>query len=245
LYFRVWWTYTNRIAPSWKYRNDSPELRPIQLPPSDNLLWTLAVFSRALRFIRTAAETRDRNALRLSSRLAYALHNEPSHLLQYDPNAHWRFIPPLHETRGGIPAELRDHMTEDNTPANLFSVCEQIFSMEDAEIELRLTTGAADIDLAPPLQFRLYIYMLYQACLAIRPIRVQQSGENFTDDEERYIRLTMNISHLLQPIPAALVHWNQFDEQAFHRETRPDWSEDPIYLHSFCSIFRPAKWQVL
>jgi len=115
-------------------------------------------------------------------------------------------------------------MTEDNTPANLFSVCEQIFSMEDAEIELRLTTGAADIDLAPPLQFRLYIYMLYQACLAIRPIRVQQSGEKFTDGEERYIRLIMNISHLLQPIPAALVHWKQFDEQAFHRETHPDWS---------------------
>ena len=246
LYYRVWWTYWNRIVPAWTYRDriGNRSGGHSETRPTDNLLWMLAVFSRTLRFTQTAAENQDRARLALSARLAYILHNEPGDLLHYDPNNRWHRIPPNHAERGSLAADIQQYMLDGDIPERLFPIYEEILSLEGVESELGLTANTPTLDLAPPKKFILYGHMLRWACHLIRTLHVIPEDREFTEKEAQFMRLVANVARLLQPIPRALVQWKQFDEKAFRRATKPDWSKDPRYLHWFCSIFRPRRHEL-
>lgn len=241
LYYRCWWLRWNHFPFLLETLRHNRNLTPLTLPPMEDLLWELAVYSRTLSFVQKAAESGDHESLRLSSRLANVLHNGPDRVVTYYRGIDWDNLPCVHDDRAGVAVKLWPYFAERHIPERLFAEIDKVFSPEGLEAELGVNTDHSNVDLAPEMKYRLYSLMLWWACIAIRRLSMEAPCPERAESNERIRRLAGTTARLLQPIPSALVRWNEFDEKAFRRASRPDWSEDQRYLDQYLRVFKQFR----
>ena len=215
------------------------------LAPTQELVHFLAVFRRAFLAIQKAAVDNDREAMLLGGGVANALHNVPSRLISYDSTGSRR-IDDRPET---FPRLVREH-----APARIATVCNHIFSSyHDAE-ELGLGPDLSDLHLAPPEKMGEYLFILCRAFLGIRLMGNHGEREplwltpkpDWPPSADEQGMFYGRLAELLQPIPAGLVHWDQFDEEAFWRAARRLWGRTPYHYHTRWEIyFDKHRWRWL
>lgn len=216
--------------------------RETTLAPMRELVHFLAVFHRAFLTIQEAAVNHDREAMLLGGGVANALHNVPSRLIHHDPTGSHH----IDDRPEAYPCIVRQH-----APSRIAALCTHIFSSDGDPEELGLSPDLSDLHLAPPEKFDEYVYILYRACLGIRlmgnhgdiePLWLTPKPNWYQSADEQGV-FYGQLAHLLQPIPAGLVHWDQFDEEAFWRAARQMWGYTPYLYHTRWEMyFARNRW---
>jgi hypothetical protein len=196
------------------------------LAPAPVLVGHLAVFRRALVAIDGYTRIGDKEGMLLGGYLANALHNVPSMLWNCRADE-WFSPEKMEEFLNEFPAFAE----EKGAPERLVADCQRILSPEGAARELGLRDDLSDLDLAPLPKMRVYLDVLYWACLSMRLMRnhghrpmpaFRDLPQVWTDRAEEQATFNGRVAAALEPVPSALVRWGNFDEARFRRHSFED-----------------------
>lgn len=198
-----------------------------QPAPLPEWVYYLAVFHRAFVAIRDYGEQQDRDGMLMGGFLADALHNVPNLLYRY---GHDVVYTPKH-----MPELLNAFPNTIEAIGGSFRLVEdarRIVSRDGAASELGLRPDTQNDVLAPPDAQNRYLNLLYTACLFMRTATNFNHWHRWDGSfpawrEMPWVRSAALkrkgqrnglLAGALEPIPAALVRWHEFDEPSFWQE---------------------------
>ena len=140
------------------------------LAPAPVLLRCLAVFHRFFTAVEDYSRADDKAGMLLIGYLADALHNVPGMLWHCDKADVWR----TPDSMDAWMLDFPDHIRKKAAPERIIADGERILSAENSAQTLGARAGVADIvdlDLCPLREMRLYLDLIYHACLSMRMMR--------------------------------------------------------------------------
>ena len=207
--------------------------------PPEEMVRYLAPLRRALGSVVAHAAKRDRAGLLLDGYVADALHNVPSMLWHYDEASWHRPSRMRLWLERGFPETLRRMAA----PPGLVEEAQRIVAQAGASDVLGLPGGPEQVRLPPLDRLRVCLERLYRACVTIRGLRNMGAwpergwppwiglDEQVTAEDDEFGAACDEIARAFVPLPAAVVSWPTFEEQAFEHE---------LLAHSELG---PARWR--
>ena len=161
-----------------------------QLAPDAVLVRYLALFHRFLSAVVEYTWDGDKPGILMGGYLADALHNVPSMLWYTGEDAY--YTPVIMNRRM---ENFPEQIWERAAPERLVEDSRHILSAEGGARELGLCNDLADLHLAPLPRMRIYLNLLYRACLSMRlminhgtrPSPVRQMVENALDTYHLFV----------------------------------------------------------
>lgn len=192
------------------------------LAPPAEMVRYLAIFHRAFAVMERYGREEFLAGMLFSTNLANCLHNVPYILTNYDSTG-WHTAESMDQWIRGCAASSQESPLPEPIPAD----SQFIFSELGAAQTLGLQENLSDLDLAPALKLKGYIYLFYWACLEIRVIHhLEVRGRPPWDNlepvwsaEYHEVGIVYSlVAGVLKQIAWELVHWSQFDEDKFFRD---------------------------